>query len=108
MGDAVIAEPRALRRLPGVLLNVVQQIPRSWTVHLLHGDSNAARVRDAAALRPALSSGRLRLRHLRTVGVNIDPAASHTAVTHRWYNTMLLSHPFWASFSGDSRHADAL
>ena len=97
-GDAVIVEPRALRRLPFVLRNVWGQLPRgSWSMHLVHGQHISSQLRHAA-VRSLLVTGKL---HLRRLDHMLDAAGIWSAdnLTGRaWYNKMLLSSAFWGSF----------
>ena len=104
-GEAVILEPRPLKRLPTVLLNAWQQLPSgSWSITLVHGRHMSAHLRSSEDLRPALASGVLRLRGLSGIldaaGMGHTYRANSPIFQGRlWYNQLLLRAGFWASFS---------
>ena len=88
-GDAVIVEPRPLRRLPVVARNVWDQLPQdAWTMHILHGQHVQSRLRHAEEVRPVVASGRLRLLPLARLLDSIGIVS--TSSSRKWYNAMLL------------------
>ena len=96
-GDAVIVEPRPLRRLPVVARNVWDQLPQdAWTMHILHGQHVQSRLRHAEEVRPVVASGRLRLLPLARLLDSIGIVS--TSSSRKWYNAMLLNSAFWRSF----------
>ena len=100
-GDAVLFELRALPSLPSCLLNFVSLLPKGWTIHFWHSDSNAAMIRESSALQPALASGRLVL----TPMLSAVPWAYHAfcrngsiALNRNLHNLLLASTDLWTSF----------
>ena len=100
-GDAVIVEPRPLRRLPFVIHNVWTHLPRQlWKVHLVHGRHVAPQLRQSEALRPLYAAGQLHMHRLDRMLEAINASATTGNLIGRaWYNKMLLHSHFWGSFS---------
>ena len=93
-GDAVIVEPRLPKRLPIVLRNAWDYLPRSWSIHLLHGgETNAtSTLHGEPVLRPVFESGALRLRTIESFGETVSSG-------RRWYNEFLTRSTFWSAFT---------
>lgn len=95
LGDAVLREMRPLVRIPYVLLNVRQTLPRpDWVVHFFHGPRNVEGVHASPALMRFVATGDIRLRRY-----TIDGRTVEDGVDHRSYQNYLKTPRFWQSFS---------
>ena len=95
-GVAVIVEPRRLRRLPFVLANMLEHLPRSsWNVTLWHGPSIQAKLALVQDLQPHSTV----LRALRKGRLSLLPLPFEPPKNRIWYNHFTVSDQFWSAFA---------
>ena len=97
-------EPRPLHWLAAVIRNVWDHLPaESWNIHFVHGPQLPPTFLEDPLLKPVKATNRLHLRRFQQV-IGLIPAghvvkANFSALNGRgWYNQLLLTPAFWASF----------